>query len=297
MKFTTALSITALSFVALAPLASARQDGTFPPPEQPRGRGDAPEGERPRQPADPQQFVDRMMGNDANGDGKLSKDELPPPLADRLFERADTNKDGFIDRGELETAAKSGGLGGRGAARGGAGGAGGAGAPANVEGAMKQMNRAYRTLNASQFTPESRKADLDSIQALQGAIVGAKGGGANLRMSDTAKARFGDDRAKFDAEFRSMMLETLLVSIDIERAVIAGDGSKAKELVAKLHDLEEKGHELFQPGEGGEAGDADQRAPGEGQPPRGGRGGRARQGTGTEGSGERPRRGAPDGGN
>jgi hypothetical protein len=295
MKLTTALSITTLSLVALAPLASARQDGTFPPPEQPRGRGDGPEGERPRPAADPQQFIDRMMGNDANGDGKLSKDELPPPLADRLFERADTNKDGFIDRSELETAAKSGGLGGRGAARGGAGGAGGAGGPANVEASMKQMNRAYRTLNASQFTPESRKADLDGIQALQGAIVGAKGGGANLRMSDTAKARFGDDRVKFEAEFRAMMLETLLISIDIERAVLAGDGSKAKELVAKLHGLEEKGHELFQPSEGGEAGDAGQRAPGEGQPPRGGRGGRARQGT--EGSGERPRRGAPEGGN
>ena len=103
MKLTHTCSIVALS---LASVAFAQQDGTFPPQGPgPGGRGDGQQGqqgERPRQPIDPQQFVDRMMQNDANGDGKLSKDELPPALVERLMERADTNKDGSIDRSDLE---------------------------------------------------------------------------------------------------------------------------------------------------------------------------------------------------
>lgn len=295
MKLTHACSIVALSF---ASIAFAQQDGTFPPqgPGQ-GGRGDGQQGERPRQPIDPQQFVDRMMQNDANGDGMLSKDELPPPLADRLMERADANKDGMIDRGELEAAAKSGAMGG---ARGGQreGGRAGAEGAMNLEGAMKQMNRAYKALGASNFDAASRAADLGMIQTLQGALIASKGAGERLRMSDAAKAKFGDDRAKFENEFRSMMLETLIVSIEIEKAVLAGDSAQAKSLVGKLHNMEEKGHELFQPGEGseegGRAGRGENAPPAGGQPPRGGRGGR---GQGGQGGGQpgRPQGGAPNG--
>jgi hypothetical protein len=46
---------------------------------------------------------------DQNGDGKLSVDELPEPLRDRLS-TADTNGDGFYDAEELTAAfANSGG--------------------------------------------------------------------------------------------------------------------------------------------------------------------------------------------
>lgn len=297
MKLTHTCSIVALS---LASIAFAQQDGTFPPQGPgPGGRGEGQQGERPRQPIDPQQFIDRMMQNDANGDGTLTKDELPPALADRLMERADTNKDGTIDRAELEAAAKSGPLGGgRGAQR--EGGRGGAEGAMNLEGSMKQMNRAYRALNNSSLDASSRAADLGMIQMLQSALVASKGAGERLRMSDAAKAKFGDDRAKFETEFRSMMLETLLVSIELEKAVLAGDSASAKSLVTKLHDMEEKGHELFQPsGSGGEEGERVGRGenatpPGgqPGQPPRGGRGGR---GQGGEGQPGRPQRGAPNG--
>ena len=254
MKLTLACSIFALSF---ASIAFAQQDGTFPPQGPgPGGRGDGQQGqqgERPRQPIDPQQFIDRMMQNDANGDGKLSQDELPPALAERLMERADTNKDGSIDRSELEAAAKNGAMGG---ARGGQreGGRGGAEGGMNLEGAMKQLNRAYKALGNSSFDASSRPADLGMIQAMQAALVASKGSGERLKMSDAAKAKFGDDRLKFDAAFRGMMIDTLMVSIELEKAVLEGDSSKAKGLVAKLHDMEEKGHELFQPGEGDGAG-------------------------------------------
>jgi hypothetical protein len=52
------------------------------------------------------QRIDRLMEADANGDGKVSKDELPERMQ-RLMERMDTNKDGFITRDEAEKASAS----------------------------------------------------------------------------------------------------------------------------------------------------------------------------------------------
>ena len=53
----------------------------------------------------PADFVARIMGNDKNGDGKVTKDELPEFLQ-RILDRADTNKDGAIDKAEAEKMAE-----------------------------------------------------------------------------------------------------------------------------------------------------------------------------------------------
>ena len=45
-------------------------------------------------------FVERMMANDKNKDGKLTKDELPERMQ-RMFDNIDTNKDKELDKAEL----------------------------------------------------------------------------------------------------------------------------------------------------------------------------------------------------
>ncbi|MCP5119954.1 MAG: hypothetical protein GY953_54850 [bacterium] len=64
----------------------------------PPGRWDRP---RPGPGGIPPGFLERPMDSDVNGDGKLSKDEAPPPVR-RRFDRMDANSDGFLDQEEVE---------------------------------------------------------------------------------------------------------------------------------------------------------------------------------------------------
>ena len=66
-------------------------------------------------------FVERVMNFDKNGDGKVTKDEMPEQMQQRLLHRADANGDGAIDKQEAEQMAERFGRGGPGA-RGGRGG-------------------------------------------------------------------------------------------------------------------------------------------------------------------------------
>lgn len=270
-----------LACALAASLPALGQDGTFPPADGgPRGPGQ--DGQRPggARGGDPAQMVERIMSQDQDGDGKLSRDEFPPALVERLFERADTNKDGFVERAELEIVAKE-----AGAMRGGRGGAGGpaAGGAPNMEAAMKQANRAYRALADSALDPSTMKADLDAVQQLQMGLVASKAGIGTLRMSDAAKAKFGDDRAAFEKDFRKQMLKAIATAFEVESALLDGDTAAAKAAIQKIHDAEESGHSVFQQ-EGAEQG-------GEAGAERGGQrggpgGGRAGQGGGRGGRGQ-----------
>ena len=66
-------------------------------------------------------FVERVMGFDENGDGKVTKDEMPERMQERLLKRADTNGDGALDKEEVEKFAQRRGQGGGGQGQGGRG--------------------------------------------------------------------------------------------------------------------------------------------------------------------------------
>jgi|GEM_PF-2438332 len=54
-----------------------------------------------------QEFVTRIMDNDRDGDGRISREEAPERLRPN-FERMDANQDGFLDRDELNAGLRSG---------------------------------------------------------------------------------------------------------------------------------------------------------------------------------------------
>ena len=54
------------------------------------------------------------MGFDKNGDGKVTKDEMPERMKERMLQRADTNGDGALDKKEVKKFAEQMGQGGGG---------------------------------------------------------------------------------------------------------------------------------------------------------------------------------------
>jgi hypothetical protein len=68
-----------------------------------RGDSRQNEGRRGGQAGGGKQMADRLMQADANGDNKISKDELPERM-ERLMGVLDANKDGYITREEAEKA-------------------------------------------------------------------------------------------------------------------------------------------------------------------------------------------------
>lgn len=73
----------------------------LPRPPRPQFGGGRPGG---GQGFDRGAFVNRLMENDKNSDGKLSKDEMPERFPQQAFDRFDEDKDGSITKKELEAA-------------------------------------------------------------------------------------------------------------------------------------------------------------------------------------------------
>jgi Ca2+-binding EF-hand superfamily protein len=68
----------------------------------PQGMADAPMGGMPGgQFGDPQQMVDRIMQSDKNGDGKLTAEEIPGPMAQQMIQNGDKDGDNALSRDEL----------------------------------------------------------------------------------------------------------------------------------------------------------------------------------------------------
>lgn len=230
---------------------------------QPGGGGGGRPGGGGRQGGDPSMFIDRMMEMDANGDGKLSRDEVPEQFGARLFE-GDANADGFLTREELQTAMETlrqrGPRGvdgerpgfqpgqGPGAAPG-APGAAGAAVALGFEQGMQQAGRALRQLRRSAFDDTSRAADLRAIQTIQSGLIAAKGGIAQVPMAPQAEEHYGEDLVKYHSDFRLGLAAAIMESLALEMAVIEGNTAGAKESLEHLLEAQKLGHDAFQPEE------------------------------------------------
>jgi hypothetical protein len=225
---------------------------------------------RPGGARDIDQFIERMMANDANGDGMLSREELPGRFAERLFEAGDANGDGLLSEAELRAAAQElmprrGPDGQRpGLVRPGQPGEAPARAinpdgrgrpnarpeaPASFHDAMEQSGRSMRMLRRSNFDAQSRPLDLLHIAIIQRGLVTAKLHMGEVTMSEAASERFGDDSAAYQTEFRMTLVQSMMESLALEMAVLKGDADAARESVAELVQLQKEGHDLFQPDE------------------------------------------------
>lgn len=241
------VSLAALTLAASPALA---QTEDAPPPGRRGGAGGAG--------GSPDQFIQRMMERDANGDGKLQRDELPGRFADRLFEAGDTNGDDVIDEAELRALAASGafgrggrgGQGGRGGAggggQGGQGGDGASGAQMSFGQSMRLAGRGLRGLSRSEFTAETMERDMQAIQSVQLGLIQAKGRLDTIEMSEKARAKYGADTKTFARDFRMSLLKAVNETLEIEMALAEGNGDKARAHLMRLQELQDSSHDLFQ---------------------------------------------------
>ncbi len=184
--------------------------------------------------------ADRLLAMDKDGDGRLSRAELPERLADRVFE-ADTDADGLLTRDELVAffaqtpRAPAAERAGRDAAP----------ASADFDASMGAAGRALRHLRRTDFGPDARDADLGAVQAMQEALLSAKGSIGTVPVSPKAAERFGDDAAAYERAMRSAMVEAMRATLDLEEAVASGDAEAAGAFVERLRALQAEAHDLF----------------------------------------------------
>jgi collagen type III alpha len=159
-----------------------RQPRPGGPPGGPDGRGRGGRGPGAGRGLTADQIVERIMSFDKNGDGKITKDELPERMQ-FLIEQGDTNKDGALDKEEIKKlAAKFAseglprGFGGPGApgARGGDRGPGGPGAdgfrgpggPRGVERALDGLNLSGQKKEKAEAIVKAHEENVRKLQEL-----------------------------------------------------------------------------------------------------------------------------------
>lgn len=194
--------------------------------------------------------VDRLMNLDQDGDGKLSKDEIPERLMERLAD-ADADGDGFLTREELTEHMSQRAPGGRGEGAereegGRPDGMGGGSAHEMFEGSMKKAGGAMRELRRSPLDATSRDSDLAAVQSIQEAMVAAKDVASQEKMAPQAKAKYGDDTETYQRDLRLSFLTTIRAALDLEEAIAKGDIAAARKARDSLMEAQHNAHDQFQ---------------------------------------------------
>jgi len=111
---------------------------------------------------------------------------------------------------------------------------------------MERAGRGFKALRRSALSAATRTADLAAIQSLQSGLLMAKGAASALPMSPNAEKKFADDKAAYETALRRDLAQTLRQAIVVEAAMLDGSSESAKAAVAKLGEMQEHGHTLFQ---------------------------------------------------
>lgn len=112
---------------------------------------------------------------------------------------------------------------------------------------MKRVERGFEALEESALDATTKTKDLEAVQSVQAGIVAAKGMCATVKMTPAAKAKYGEDTAKYLLDIRTQLIAALTLSLTLEQALLAGDQKAAKDAVAKLEHQEHESHDTFKP--------------------------------------------------
>ena len=237
-----------------APSGNGAQEDDRPRRGAGQDRGQNRNQNRGNRQADPSRMATRLMQSDANGDGRLSREEIGQGRFAELFDQADANGDGYITEKEITVILTN-------RRPGGSGQPGPRGArpstptpdeakpmdpKAAFDQGMAESGRALRGLRRTPFDATSFAGDLSSVIRVQDGLLAARKHVDAVPMSDAAKEKFGSDQKAYLRSFQAHMAKSLITSFQLELAILEGDSSKAKELATALVSDRNGSHDLFE---------------------------------------------------
>ena len=105
---------------------------------------------------------------------------------------------------------------------------------------MLEVKAQVRLLRRSLRSPDKNEASLKSLQILQTHVLAAK-----ARIPRNTKDLPEAERAAYVLSYRADMLKFLIIAIEVESALIAGDMDGAQELFKSFREQEDPAHEKF----------------------------------------------------
>lgn len=119
----------------------------------------------------------------------------------------------------------------------------GGGESMSVEAAMKLMDRSLERLDTLVGDPAKQGEALVAIGEVERGCLAAKNQPAPRDVLE--RATDADDRTAFAAEYRRDLLQAMRGLLDAEEALLAGNTTHAREALARVSDIQKKGHERF----------------------------------------------------
>ncbi|MEM7228749.1 MAG: hypothetical protein AAF432_08035 [Planctomycetota bacterium] len=112
--------------------------------------------------------------------------------------------------------------------------------------AMGEMMQALRRLSRSPLDASSLADDLAYVDAIQAGLVHSKMTLDTVKKSSNATSVHGDDHAAYAKAFRAQLHAGLAVAVELESALLDGDGDAARAQIPKLKKIRDDGHRDYQ---------------------------------------------------